>query len=175
MARKKRTLKVVGETVKIRQFRPDDAVGASAVMQEAFRSFLKGKAGELVMSHLSPERLRGTSTYRRKDSATVSYVAEDSGKIVGYVSGSANPCGFGTLSTIGVAPSHFHRGVGTKLMKKMVTFWRKKKLRKACTCVSAHNARALVFYLKNGFVPVGYQRDHFIEGVDEVLLDRFLT
>lgn len=105
----------------------------------------------------------------------VSYVAEDSAGIVGYVSGSVSACGFGTLSQIGVSPSHFHRGVGTELMKKMVAFWRKKKMRKACTCVSAHNGRALLFYLKNGFFPVGYRRDHFIEGVDEVLLDRFLT
>ena len=175
MARAKRTLRDAADPISTRRFRPDDAAAASAVMQEAFRSFLQGKKIERVLANLSPESLGSACTYRRKNATTVSYVAEDRGEIVGYVSGSVNACGFGTLSVIGVRPSHFHRGVGTKLMKRMVTFWRKRKMRKASTCVSAHNGRALVFYLKNGFVPVGYQRDHFIEGVDEVILDRFLT
>jgi len=139
-------------------------------MQEAFRSFLEGKAGEHILATLS-----SADTYLNRGPAAVSYVAEDNGQIVGYVSGSTNACGFGTLALIGVKPSHFGQEVGTKLMKRMVTFWRRKKMRKASTCVSAHNGRALVFYLKHGFVPVGYQRDHFIEGVDEVILDRFLT
>jgi len=168
-------VKDVGKVIRIRQFRPDDAEDSSVVMLNAFKSFLGGKASQLILSNLSPEKLRNASTYRKKNPTIVSYVAEDSGKIVGYVSGSINACGFGTLSVIGVAPSHFHLGVGTKLIKKMVSFWRKTEMRKACTCVSAHNGRALVFYLKNGFVPVGYRRDHFIEGIDEILLDRFLT
>ena len=175
MAGVRRASKGGADPIRVRRFRPDDAAGASAVMKEAFRSFLRGKKIEHVLAALSPESLRSAGTYRRKDATTVSYVAEVGGRIVGYVSGSVNPCGFGTLSWLGVCPSHFHQGVGTALLKRMVTFWRKKRMRKASTCVSAHNGKALVFYLKNGFVPVGYQRDHFIEGVDEVLLDRFLA
>ena len=163
------------EMIRVRRFRPSDAEAASTVMQEAFGSFLRGQDSERILRHFSAERMRGSSTYRQKQPTTVSYVAESDGVVVGYVSGSINACGFGTLSVIGVSPSHFHHGVGTRLMKKMVTFWRKNKMRKVSTCVSAHNGKALLFYLRNGFVPVGYQRDHFIEGVDEVLLDRFLT
>jgi RimJ/RimL family protein N-acetyltransferase len=48
-------------------------------------------------------------------------------------------------------------------------------MRKVSTSVTAHNSRAVVFYLKHGFRPVGYQRDHYLEGMDEVLLDLFLT
>ena len=175
MARETHTVKDVANAISVRRFRPDDAAAASVVMQEAFRSFLRGKASERILTNLSPENLRSACTYRQRDATTVSFVAEDSGEVVGYVSGSVNACGFGTLSVIGVSPSHFHLGVGTELMKSMVTFWRKRKMRKVSTCVSAHNSRALVFYLKHGFVPVGYRRDHFIEGVDEVLLDRFLA
>ncbi|MBI4025006.1 MAG: hypothetical protein HY360_08490 [Verrucomicrobia bacterium] len=29
-------------------------------------------------------------------------------------------------------------------------------------------------YISNGFVPVGYRKDHFKVGVDEIILDRFL-
>ena len=175
MPRRKRETTEAVTVINVRVFRPEDAAAASVVMQEAFRSFLPGKKGERVLAHFSPENLQQACTYRHPNAATVSYVAECGGEIVGFVRGSVNECGFGTLGVIGVSPSHFHRGVGTALMKRMVAFWRKRKMRKASTCVSAHNGRALVFYLKNGFVPVGYRRDHFIEGVDEVLLDRFLT
>lgn len=170
MATAKRGANGVGATVRIRRFRPDDAAGVAAVMSEAFGSFLHGKAAQPLLAHLSDP-----GTYRPCGPTTVAYVAEDAGRIVGYVSGSVNPCGFGTLSLIGMKQSHFSHGVGTRLMQRMVAFWRRRDMRKATTCVSAHNARALVFYLKNGFTPVGYQRDHFIEGVDEVILDRFFA
>ena len=61
------------------------------------------------------------------------------------------------------------------LLRKMVAFWRKHGMRKVSTSVSAHNSRALTFYLKHDFKPVGYQRDHFLVGMDELILDRFLT
>ncbi len=31
-----------------------------------------------------------------------------------------------------------------------------------------------MYYLKHDFIPVGYQKDHFFAGVDEIILDRFL-
>ena len=157
-----------------RQFRPEDADQASAVMVEAFKSFLPAKNRQGVLDGFSPDNLRGTSTFGQKDAMAACYVAVAQGKIVGYVSGSVNAFGFGTLGVIGVSPRCFHRGVGSLLMRKMVAFWRKRGMRKVSTCVSAHNSRALVFYLKHGFTPVGYQRDHFLVGVDEVILDRFL-
>ncbi|MBT3374252.1 MAG: GNAT family N-acetyltransferase [Lentisphaerae bacterium] len=154
----------------IRAFRAEDAVAVADVVLEAFTSFLEGKPAERILAALGdPAR------YQPSGPTSAVYVAEDEGEIVGYVSGSASPFGFGTLSVIGVKASHFGHGVGTRLMKRMVTFWRRKKMRKVTTCVSGHNSRALVFYLKNGFTPVGCQRDHFMEGVDEVILDRFLV
>lgn len=129
MAGVRRTSKGVVDAIRVRRFRPDDAAAASAAMKEAFMSFLRGKKIEHVLAALSPESLRSACTYRRKDATTVPYVAEVGGRIVGYVSGSVNACGFGTLSWLGVSPSHFHQGVGAALLKRMVTFWRKGVLR----------------------------------------------
>ncbi|MFH1572100.1 MAG: GNAT family N-acetyltransferase, partial [Gemmatimonadota bacterium] len=147
--------------------------GASAVMIEAFRSFLPARNRRTVLEGFAADRLRGTSTFGQKGATTATYVAVDGGQVVGYVSGTVNAFGFGGLSVIGVDPRHFHRGIGSLLMGKMVAFWRQRGMRKVSTCVSAHNSRALVFYLKHGFRPVGYQRDHFLVGMDEVILDRF--
>ena len=37
-----------------------------------------------------------------------------------------------------------------------------------------HNKKAVMYYLKHDFVPEGYCKDHFREGVDEIILGRFL-
>jgi len=158
----------------VRQFRPEDADETSIVMMEAFRSFIPRKGWKHILPSFAPEKLSGTSTYGRKDADSISYVAIYGGLVVGYASGSVTRHGVGSLHVIGVSPGRFHRGVGSALMRKMVSFWRKRGMRKVSTCVSAHNSRALTFYLKHGFRPVGYQRDHFLVGMDEVILDRFL-
>lgn len=162
----------VGKTA-VRQFRPDDAEAASKVMVEAFESFLPAKNRRKVLDGFSPANLRGTSTLGIKDAEAACYVAVVDGKVAGYIRGSINPFGFGSLSVIGVSQSCCRRGVGSALMRKMKGFWRKNGMRKASTCVSAHNSRALIFYLHHGFRPVGYQRDHFLPGMDEVILDLF--
>lgn len=159
---------------RVRPFRPDDAAQASVVMIEAFRSFLPRRNRQLVLDGFAPEALRATSTADQPDATAACYVAVDQGQIVGYVRGSVNAYGCGTLGVIGVHPQAFQRGVGSLLLRRMMTFWRDRGMRKVTTCVSAHNRRALCFYLKHGFTPVGYQRDHFLEGMDEVLLDLFL-
>ncbi len=160
--------------VKLKEFKMQDAEAVSKIMIKAFRSFLKEKMDKMVLKSLSPESLKKNSSSKTDDSETVSYVAEKNGKIIGYISGSANIRGLGTLNTVGINTDCFHKGVGTMLMKELEKFWRKKGMRKISTCVSAHNTRALMYYLKNGFIPVGYQKDHFIAGVDEIILDRFL-
>jgi ribosomal protein S18 acetylase RimI-like enzyme len=164
-----------GGALTVRQFRPADAEEASAVMIAAFSSFLPPRNRKLVLDGFAPETLRGSSTAGKRDAATATYVAVDAGRVVGYISGGASRYGVGTLGVIGVDPGCFRRGVGSLLMRRMVAFWRSRGMRKVSTCVSAHNSRALVFYLKHGFTPVGYQRDHFLVGMDEVLLDRFLS
>ena len=105
---------------RVRQFRPNDADETSVLMTEAFRSFLPGGAGKKILKNFSPERFRATSVYGKKDATSAAYVAELGGKVVGYVSGSINEYGFGTLSVIGVSPRIFHKGIGTLLMRKMV-------------------------------------------------------
>ncbi len=104
----------------------------------------------------------------------VSYVAVEDGRVIGYIRGSVKKCGLGSLEVVGVSPNAFSKGVGTALMKELEKFWRRHKMRKVYTCVSAHNTKALIYYIRNGFVPEGYQRNHFRDGVDEIMLGRFL-
>ncbi|MFH1570250.1 MAG: hypothetical protein ABIL09_19820, partial [Gemmatimonadota bacterium] len=57
----------------VRQFRPTDAEGASAVMIEAFRSFLPARNRRTVLEGFAADRLRGTSTFGQKGATTATY------------------------------------------------------------------------------------------------------
>lgn len=159
--------------MKTRVFRPQDSTRVSAVMIAAFRTFLKKKFDRADREHLAPSYWRDTALFRNKFSETVSYVVEENGKVIGYIKAIAHRNGLGSLDVVGVDPSYFGKGVGHLLYRAAESFWIRKKVRKVATCVSAHNKRALLYYIKNGFIPEGYQRDHFKVGVDEIILGKF--
>ena len=164
--------------MRIRKFKPEDAEAVSEVIIEAFRSFLKdkmnckNKRNKWSIKSFYPDNLKKVSNRKSDDSETVSYVVEKRGQIIGYIRGSANKRGAGTLGVVGVRPDYFHKGIGAMLMKRLEKLWQKKKVRKVSTSVSAQNVRALIYYLKNGFIPVGYRKGYFIAGVDEIILER---
>ena len=160
--------------MRVRKFRDDDAREASEVMLAAFRSFLAERLTEEMADHFAPSVLAGRSLAKSGLSETVSFVALDGKRVVGYIRVSSSSNGLGSLQVIGVDPDHFGRGVGALLMKAAERFWTRTEQRKIATCTSAINRRALIYYIKHGFVPEGYCRDHFIPGVDEIILGRFL-
>ena len=102
------------------------------------------------------------------------YVAVSDGAVVGVIKVTARANGLGILDCIGVDPACHAQGIGSLLMSRAETFWAEHCQRKIDTCVSAHNKKALMYYLKHDFIPEGYRRDHFLQGVDEIILGRFL-
>lgn len=160
--------------MRTRKFRAGDAAAVSKIMKAAFKSFLGDKWDWIDEKNFSPKTIRTTAHAKSGFGETVSYVAVEGRRILGYIRGSSSICGLGCLDVVGVDPDTFKKGVGRALMKALESFWRQKKQRKAYTSVAAHNTRALIYYISNGFVPVGCQKDHFKTGVDEIILDRFL-
>ena len=160
--------------MKIRKFKLSDSREVSRIMIQAFCSFLGNKMDRAMKKSFSPEIFRQISHTKDHDRQVVSYVAEENGKVMGYIRGSASMHGLGTLEVVGIDPGCLHHGAGTLLMKALERFWAQKKMRKASTCVAAHNTRALIYYIRNGFIPEGVCRDHFIEGVDEIMLGKRL-
>ena len=160
--------------LKVRKFREQDAMQVSRVMITAFKTFLKEKFTKDDEERFSPSFWRRTGQAKDKFSQTVSFVVVDGKKVVGYMKAVANRNGLGSLDVVGVNPEYFGKGVGKLLIQNGEKFWKSKNMRKISTCVSAHNKRALLYYIKNGFVPEGYRRDHFEKGVDEIILGKFI-
>ena len=160
--------------IRIRKFQKHDAAQASKVMRAAFRSFLAEWYTKNHKARFAPSVLAADSLAKNRFSETTSFVAVDGRKLIGYIKVTSDRNGLGSLQIIGVNPDYFAKGVGDLLMKAAEVFWNKKEQRKIFTCVSAINRRALIYYIRHGFVPEGYCRDHFNPGVDEIILGRFL-
>jgi len=159
--------------MRVRKFQQRDAKQASKIVRAAFGSFLAERFPKELEDRFAPSALAGSSFARNRFCETVSFVAVDGRQVVGYIKVTAGGNGLGSLQVVGVDPDYFGRGVGALLMKAAERFWARKEQRKISTCVSAGNRRALIYYIKHGFVPEGYCRDHFIPGVDEIILGRF--
>ncbi len=160
----------------VRLFKRDDARRASEVLIAGFKGFLEDKFDENLARHFSPDALidGDESKDRFNFNESKLLVAEDNGEVIGIIKVTAGANGLGVLDYVGVDPGCHAHGVGSLLMKKAEEFWKEHKQRKITTCVSAHNKKALLYYIKNNFIPEGYCKDHFHEGVDEIILGRFL-
>jgi ribosomal protein S18 acetylase RimI-like enzyme len=160
--------------VKIRTFQEDDAQQVSKIMIAAFKTFLGNDFTQDDEDYWAPEYLAKISLGKNHFSETISFVAEENGKIRGYVRVTSSRSGLGSFEVVGVDPDCFAKGVGSLLMKEAEKYWQRTKMRKISTCVSAHNKRALIYYIKHGFIPEGYRKDHFRDGTDEIILGKFL-
>jgi len=160
----------------VRLFKNDDAMKVSEILASAFKSFLGDKYDEILDRHFSPDVLMEEAEVKDKFNFSESkiFVAEGDGKVIGVVKVTAGANGLGAFDYVGVDPECHEHGVGSLLMRKAEEFWKEHNQRKIVTCVAAHNKKALLYYIKNNFVPEGYCKDHFYKGVDEIFLGRFL-
>ena len=158
----------------VRPFETKDALRASEILVAAFRSYLKDRFDDGLAAHFAPDELVRTAHVEDQFGVSRIFVAEDDGRLVGVVRVTARTNGLGMFDYVGVDPDCHARGIGAMLMARAEAFWAEHKQRKIDTCVSAFNKKALMYYLKHDFIPEGYRRDHFIQGVDEIILGRFL-
>ncbi|OGV70859.1 MAG: hypothetical protein A3K19_08030 [Lentisphaerae bacterium RIFOXYB12_FULL_65_16] len=160
--------------ITVRTFRPQDAEQASRILIAAFKTFLKGKYPKALNRHFSAASLAQGSLRKDAHSESIAFVAVDGARVVGYLKVGAQDSGLGSLDYVGIDPEYFGHRIGDRLMQPADRFWRRWKQRKISTCVSSHNRKALLYYIRNGFVPEGFRPDHFIDGVHEIPLGRFL-
>lgn len=159
-------------SMQVREFEERDAGQVARIMFESFRTFL-GERMEKDAPESEAYWIR-CSSGKTEHSVTRSFVAEDGGRVIGYLCVSANTkCGLGVLNVIGVDQDTFSKGCGRALFHAAESFWKELKMRKIYTCTSHINLRAQAFYKKMGFAEEGRLKDHFYKGVDEIQLAKF--
>ncbi len=163
--------------IKIRKFKDEDAEAVADLIYDSYRSFLSERLGdrfEELCPRLSADHYRQTALHRTEDVERISFVAEEDGKLVGFLQAEARAFGLGSLNLVATAPGSAGKGIGSRLFEEAYQFWTERRLRKIITSVAACNKTALAYYLRHDFVPEGYRKAHFFPGVDDIELARFL-
>jgi GNAT superfamily N-acetyltransferase len=99
-------------------------------------------------------------------------IAEENHQIVGMALGRemGAACSLGFL---GVTRKSRSKGVGSKLLNRFIRESRKRKAHKIWLFTSPHLIPAIRLYVKNGFLPEGFLRQH-TRGQDLIIYSKFL-
>lgn len=104
-------------------------------------------------------RVKFEKLFNTNDYLPVSLVAEEGGKVVGFVMGELFLGEYGifqeeaTLHTIGVDPDYQHKGIGRRLINEFVDHLKKVGVQKLNTLVDWNDSRLIHFFSANQFSP----------------------
>lgn len=98
------------------------------------------------------------------------YVAEENGRIIGYVISSVKG-GKGTIISIAVIPEFRRKGIGSKLMKESLNFL-SKKVDHVELQVKVSNIEAISFYRKLGFEEIGLIPNYYPDSEDALVMSK---
>jgi len=135
-------------TMRIRRFRKGDAVAASQIISRCFLTMDVGgnspEGVQLQLEHNTPQEL-----IARAETGAF-FVAADGGEVIGI-----GGYGEGMVRTVFVEPDHHRHGIGTRIMKRVLSEARKNR-EYHLECWSTHVAEP--FYAK-----LGFKRDDIVE------------
>ena len=114
---------------------------------------------------------------RRKDQLqsadTLVLVAEENSELIGVAMGRVGEEGVSMLGFLGVRPKNREKGVATQLLDRFIEEARKRKAHKVWLYTAPNLQAAIRLYIKAGFVPEGYLRNHSY-GQDLIIYSKFL-
>jgi len=97
-------------------------------------------------------------------------IAEINKKIVGYIFGTP-----GEIESIAVAKKWRRKKIGTALLKKLITSFKKRGVKKITLHVRESNLSAISFYLKNNFKIVKKVENYYPGGESALLMETTLS
>jgi len=112
------------------------------------------KSSPIEYYQIKFEKLFSSSDY-----LPTSFVAEDQGKVIGFLMGELYMGEFGlpqemaSIHTIGVDPDRQYRGVGKRLMDEFVDHLRQIGVNKINTLVDWNDSQLIRFFSANDFTP----------------------
>jgi ribosomal-protein-alanine N-acetyltransferase len=107
---------------------------------------------------------------------SISLVAKENGKIVGFVIGTLDFEGdiiVGHVLTLDVCPSHRRKGVGTKLLQELEKIFLNNGAKKCRLEAREDNVAALNLYRKLGYIKVK-RIDNYYKVVHGILFEKYL-
>jgi len=101
-------------------------------------------------------------------------LAEKDKEIIGLATGRVREDGVGMLGFLGVKKESRKEGFGSKLLNKFLEEAKKRNAHKVWLFTSPNLHSAIALYVKTGFVPEGYMRQHSY-GLDLIIYSKFLN
>ncbi len=101
-------------------------------------------------------------------------LAEKDKEIIGLATGRVREDGVGMLGFLGVKKERRKEGVGSDLLHRFLEEAKKRNAHKVWLFTSPNLHSAIRLYVKRGFVPEGYMRQHS-HGLDLIIYSKFLN
>ncbi|MGQ9726453.1 MAG: GNAT family N-acetyltransferase [Candidatus Bathycorpusculaceae bacterium] len=140
----------------IRKMRKDDLTVISELAMLANPHATREKYSQHILEEL-------------RENPDLSFVAVYNGKIIGYVQ--ADICNDeAVLEDIVVDREHQGKGIGKKLLKRVLKALKKREVKVVLAEVHYKCASAIPFYYKHHFRISAFRRDYFGEGHDAIIL-----
>ncbi|MBX3243858.1 MAG: ribosomal protein S18-alanine N-acetyltransferase [Acidobacteria bacterium] len=118
---------------------------------------------------------KATFTYLLNDPETVSYqMLTEAGAMVGFIFAIRNTNGTAHLTTIGIAPEHRRRGLGSELLKHLEGRLVEKGLSIVALEVRVSNTTAQALYQMAGYACVQRLENYYHNGEDGFLMTKSL-
>lgn len=163
----------------IREASTEDIPGMLEVfnyyVENSFAAYIESSVGPDFFQAVQSEREQGENEY------FPFYVIEEEGKIIGI--GALRPYfPFPNFRHTGVvsyfiSPGHTRKGHGSRMLDRLCSDARKKKMKSLLANVSSKNEASLNFHLKHGFIECGRFREvgtKFGKYFDIIWLQKFL-
>ncbi|WP_232703049.1 GNAT family N-acetyltransferase [Halobacterium wangiae] len=149
--------------MQVREATPADAEAVARVADAAWHDAHAGIVGEdaveaFLAEYYDPDALRE----RYRDAESVTFVAEDTERVVGYASGVPADDGY-TLGSLYVHPDRQGAGIGSRLLARVEDAARQADYDAVDLVVMAGNDDSIGFYESKGYERVD---DHYDELLD---------
>ncbi|AKB19268.1 MULTISPECIES: GNAT family N-acetyltransferase [unclassified Methanosarcina] len=167
------------EKYQIREAVTEDISG----MLEVFNYYIENSFAAYIETKVGPEFFQAVQSEKEQDENEhfPFYVIEEKGKIIGI--GALRPYfPFPNFRHTGVVsyfilPGHTRKGLGSRMLDKLYTEAREKKMKNLLANVSSKNEASLNFHLKHGFIECGKFLEvgaKFGKSFDIIWLQKFL-
>jgi ribosomal protein S18 acetylase RimI-like enzyme len=157
--------------MRVRHATPEDSRAIATIHVRSWQAAYQGIVPAQFLASLSIDQREGMWRQRLEQGATGTWVTEEEGDVLGWISAGPSRDADAVSSTsevwaIYVDPKHWRRGVGQRLWEEAEAQLRRSGFSDVTLWVLQDNAGALAFYRSNGCVVDGIEKTFAVGGVE---------
>jgi ribosomal protein S18 acetylase RimI-like enzyme len=148
-------------------------IECETIIWESLRETLPDAFVNSELSWLRRPELAERRRNQLQSTESLILVAEEDSGLIGVAMGRVGEEGVSMLGFLGVKPKNRGKGVATQLLDRFIKEAEKRKAHKVWLYTAPSLQPAIRLYIKAGFVPEGYLKNHSY-GQDLIIYSKFL-